>query len=570
MLDMLIKGGTVIDGTGAAGEVADVAVANGEVAAVGRLGETSSRRVIDAAGKVVCPGFIDIHTHNDLYVIRDDFETLFEPYLRQGITTCVANNCGWSPAPWPSAYPELMHATLRSMGVSKEFRQSWESQAEFHTYLKTRGLPMNFVPLAAHGPIRIAAMGDSARFSTPQELEVMKSEVRSAMEAGCRGFSTGLTYFPGMYAHTDEIKELAKVCAEYGGTYATHVRGLSSTFDRAVGEAIDIARASGCPLQVSHLMSVPKLYGLEHIVNFGVDVFESVNKVVPLPGWPNRALKKAVKNIDRALDEGLDVGMDFIPYVLGNTTVTQLFPPWANIGGTDALVKRLADPDTRERIKRDISKLTQKWPHWEEGSWSDNYVKSLGWKLFRILSVGSEENRHMEGRLVTELAKEAGKDPFDFLADLTVEEEGMVLFLMGLSPGPWVEKVFMSVQQHPRLSVGADSLFPEKGAPPLSAYGCFVRILDHYVKDLGFYTLENAIHRCTGMAASRYNLSDRGVIRPGSAADIVVFDYENVRDNSSWEDPARYPDGIEQVIVNGTMVVSEGKYDAEAHAGKLL
>jgi N-acyl-D-amino-acid deacylase len=301
-----------------------------------------------------------------------------------------------------------------------------------------------------------------------------------------------------------------------------------------------------------------------------VGTIETINRVVPLPGIPNAVLKNAMKSVDRSLDEGMDIGMDFIPYVLGNTTVTQLYPPWANIGGTEGLLERLRDPAARARIRHDVETLKPTWPHWEEGSWSDNYIKALGWKMLRILSVGSEKNRSMEGERVVDLAARAGKDPFDFLADLAVEEDGMVTFLFGMPPRPWTEKVFTSVQGHTELSVGADTLFPEVGPPPQSAYGCFVRIIDHYVNELGLYTLEDAVRRCTSLAASRYDLDDRGVIKPGAAADLVVFDMANLKDNSTFDDPVHYPDGVERVIVNGRIVVEEGTYHKDALAGRLL
>ncbi len=570
MLDLLIKGGTVVDGTGTAGSEADVGIRDGRIAGVGRLSEQDAGQVISAAGKIVCPGFIDIHSHNDIWSLREDIVPVFEPYLRQGITTCVANNCGWSPAPWLPEHSDLLLTTLSSMSVSKDFKPSWETQEEYHSEMKSRGMHMNFVPLAAQVPIRIAVVGGEARFCTPDELEAMKKMVRTGMEAGCRGFSTGLTYFPGMYAHTDEIVELARVASEYGGRYVTHTRGLSQNFDQAVAEAIDIAKRSGCPLQISHMMAAPELGWMGDVIYETVKVIEAVNRVVPLPGIPNAALKKAMKLVDDAIDEGLDVGMDFIPYALGNTTVTQCYPPWANMGGTDALVERLRDPATRARIRHDVENLKPTWPNWVEGTWSDNYVRSLCWKMFRILSVGSEKNQYMEGLRVVDLADEQGKDPFDFLADLTVEEGGSVMFLMGMPPKPWTEKVFTRVQTHPQLSVGADTLFPEKGAPVLSAFGCFVRVIEHYVKELGMYSLENAIFRCTGLAASRYGLDDRGVVKEGAAADLVVFDLERIHDNSTWDDPVRYPDGVEHVLVNGRRVVSEGTFDAGALAGRLL
>jgi N-acyl-D-amino-acid deacylase len=570
MIDLLIRGGEIVDGTGKKGFTADVGVQGDRIVEVGRVSGEDAAKVIEAEGKKVCPGFIDIHSHNDLYVIRDNYKQLFEPYLRQGMTTCVSNNCGWSVAPWPGHQSDLMSATIRSMGIPKDVEHPWETQREFHAYLKERGLPMNFVPLVGHGPIRIAVMGEAARFSTEDELDGMKRLLKEGMEAGCRGFSTGLTYFPGMYAHTDEIVELAKVACEYGGRYATHVRGHSGTYDLAVGEAIDIAARSGCPLQLSHVFAVPYLGRLADVLVGMMGAFEAVNRVIPLPGIPNPVLKNAIRQVDRALDDGIEIGMDFIPYVMGNTTVTQLYPPWVNVGGTDGLLARLRDPAERSKIRKTVETLKPRWPHWEEGSWSDNYVKAIGWKMLRILSVASEKNRSVEGKRVVDLAREAGKDPFDYLADLTIEEDGMLTFLFGTPPRPWSEKVFIRVQDHPQLSIGADVLFPEVGMPPQSAYGTFVRIIEHYVKDLKFYTLEEAVHRSTGLSASRYGLDDRGVIKPGAAADIVVFDFENIHDNSTYDDPEQYPDGIEYVIVNGRTVVEKGTYDPEALAGRLL
>lgn len=570
MFDILILGGRLVDGTGAPSREADIAVMDGRIAEVGRLHDATAARILEAEGRVVAPGFIDIHSHNELYVIRDDYRELFESYLRQGITSCVVSNCGWSLAPWPREHADLFRSTLHSMGVASGFQPEWETQGEFLEWLRRRGLPLNFIPLSAHGPIRIAVMGAQARFSTSEELKRMKELVRRDMEAGCRGFSTGLTYFPGMYAHTDELVELARVAGEYDGRYVTHVRSLTDTFDRAVEEAVEIARRSGTSLQVSHFMCVPNLGRMADLVYAAVEVLERINRWVPLPGIPNRSLLRAYEIVDRALEGGMDVGLDFIPYVLGNTTVTQLYPPWALEGGTEALLRRLGDPGERARIRRDVETVTAKWPHWEPGSWATNYIKCLGWKMLSILSVGSERNRHMEGQRIVDLAREAGKDPFDFLADLTIEEEGSVVFLMGIPPRPWSEKVFLRGQDHPLLSVGADVLFPEKGSPPQTAYGTFPRIIQHYVRELGLYTLENAIHRCTGMAASRFGLEDRGVIRKGAAADLVVFDFERVRDRSTYDDPRHFPEGIDFVMVNGRLVLDQGEYDADALPGEVL
>ncbi len=570
MLDVLIRRGKVVDGTGAAAKTADVAVAGGRIVEVGDLAEAEAARVIDASGKVVSPGFVDIHTHNDIFVIRDDYVHLFESYVRQGITTCVVSNCGWSVAPWMPENSGLFGSTLQTMGVSKDFEPQWETVGEFNAWVLARGLPLNFVPLSAHGPLRIAVMGDEARFCTAEELEKMKALLRRDMEDGCRGFSTGLTYFPGMYAHTDELVELAGVAAEYDGPYVTHLRSLTNTFDRAVEEAIEIARRSGSRLQISHFGAYPYLGCLGDILYELTALLEMINRVIPLPGLPNAVSNRGLRMVDEALDAGLDVGMDFIPSVGGNTTVTQLYPPWSLEGGTEALLRRLADPVERERIRHDVKKVKDKWPQWEKGSWATNYLKCESWKMLTILSVGSEKNAYMEGQRVVDLAKEEGKDRFDFLADLTIEEEGAITFFMGMPPKPWVEKAMMIGHDHPQLSVGSDVIFSAKGTGPQPAYGCFPRILEHYVKDLGIYTLENAVHRCTGMAASRFGLADRGVLKEGAAADITVFDLDAVRDNSTYENPQQFPSGIDYVLVNGKVVLEGGSFDAGAMAGDVL
>ncbi len=333
---------------------------------------------------------------------------------------------------------------------------------------------------------------------------------------------------------------------------------------------MEIARRSGTSLQVSHFMTVPDLGAFADILYEVVGVLEKINKVIPLPGIPNAQLKKGYAVVDRALDEGLDVGLDFIPYVMGNTTVTQLYPPWTLIGGTEALLRRLADPAERAKILHDVKTVKDRWPQWEPGSWGTNWLKCLSYKMFSILCVGSEKNSHMEGKRIVDLAREAGKDDFDFLADLTIEEDGAVVFLVGLPPKPWSEKVFLRGQDHPQLSVGADVLFPEKGAAPQPAYGCFPRIFEHYVKELGYYTLENAVYRCTGLAASRFGLEDRGVLRAGGAADITVFDFGTIRDNSTFEHAQQYPSGIEYVLVNGKVALEKGAYRADALAGEVL
>lgn len=568
--DSIIAGGTIIDGTGRSRFQADLGIRGDKIEAIADLSDAEAGLRINAKGFVVSPGFINIHSHDDLFMIRPDFMKICEPSLRQGITTSVVCNCGFSPAPWSSTHGELLRQVLLSMGMPADLRPKWESQADFHDYLRSLPPPINLVPMAAHGSIRIAVMGEKNCFCNETELAAMKRLVQDAMRAGCRGFSTGLTYFPGVYAHTDEIVELARVAAAYGGRYATHVRGHSDTYEQAVKEAIDISDRAGIPLQLSHVFAVPYLGLMAPVFSVAVAALEAINELIPLPGWPNPFLKKALQRVERALARGADIGMDFVPYVLGNTTATALYPPWANLGGTNALLGRLKEPGTRKRIRHDVNELRPKWPHWEEGSWPDNYIKSLGWRMFRILSVGNDKNRPMEGRSIPDLAKAAGKDPFDFLADLVIEEHGSVTFTFGMPPKAWTEKVLTCVQGHPELSVGTDTVWPEAGDPPPSGYGCFPRIFGHYVRELGMYTLEDAVRRCTGLSAKRFNLTDRGIIRQGNYADIVVFDPATIAEKATIEKPRQYPVGISHVLVNGKFMVKNGEWIDAPSAGRVL
>ncbi|MGE5528556.1 MAG: N-acyl-D-amino-acid deacylase family protein [Patescibacteria group bacterium] len=567
--DLIIRGGTVIDGTGAKAFRGDVGITGDRIAGIGDLAGAEAGAVIEAGGLAVSPGFIDIHSHHDLYLVEEDPLPRFEPFLLQGVTTCVVGNCGWTAAPClPATKPGLLQL-LKSMGFLID-GLPWLTMAEYLDHLGKKGLPCNIAQLVGHGAVRIAVMGEREGIPTEEELGGMRDLVREGMEAGCVGLSTGLMYYPGMYSRTAELIELAKTAAAYGGRYATHLRGYCTTLGESASEAVAIARAAKIPLQISHLHAVPLYGAMFDVVQSLCGVFEAINAVVPLPGLPNPALGKGLRVIDAALGEGLDVGVDIVPYTLGNTTATALFPPWANRGGVPGLLARLRDPEALRRIEHEMRTIVPKWPHWEEGSWSDPYIRALGWRPIRVLSVKSEANRWTEGLNFIQIGKRWGVSPFEALCRLILEEEAALTFTFGMPARPWIEKMFNPIMRHAAVSIGADSVMSDFGQSPPSAYGCFPRVLGHYCRDLGLFSLEAAVHKMTGLSARRYRLEGRGELKPGAGADLVVFDPKTIGERFDADGRPAPAAGVLHVLINGRRVVDNGALTRETAAGRVI
>jgi N-acyl-D-amino-acid deacylase len=285
---------------------------------------------------------------------------------------------------------------------------------------------------------------------------------------------------------------------------------------------------------------------------------------------PNSALNEGLEIVNHAMDDGLDFGMDMIPYIMANTTLMAVFPPWALVGGTKKLIERLSGDNTWAEIKHDMQTVIPQWPPWKEKAWSDNYSKALGWHIIRILSVESENNRALEGKSIVEIAKQRRIDPWEAARRLTIEENGAVTIRAGFPAGRWIEKMFSSLFTHPEMSVMCDAVLPRVGPPPQAAYGAFPRFLGHYVRELKLLTLEDAIRRNTTLAAARYGIKERGEIKKGNFADITIFDKDTIADVSTPTDPARFPTGIEAVIINGKLVLEGEHYNEEANAGRVL
>lgn len=569
MFDYLIKGGVIVDGSGQRPYKGDVGVNGDRIEEIGDLNNAQAGKTIDADGLAVSPGFIDIHSHHDLYVVDQDRLDRFEYFVRQGVTTCVVGNCGWSMAPCVPPKKHMLLSLIRSMGAPVKGLY-WNTMAEYLAYLESQDLICNLVQLVGHGAVRIAVMGDANRFCTQDESIQMQDMLRESLVAGCAGLSSGLMYYPGMYCHTDELVDMAKVLAEFDRPYATHLRGYCTTLEYSIEEALTIVETANVPLQISHLHAIPFLGKISNYLYEIVSFIEAVNSLIPLPPLPNPALEKGVRLIQKALDRGVEVGMDIVPYTLGNTTATILFPPWANRGGKANLLDLIRNPKTRKRMEKEMQSTKPKWPHWVEGSWSDPYISAIGWKPIRVLSVQSDANQWTKGKSFPEIAREWKTTEFSALCRLMLEEDGEVAFTFGFPARPWIEKMFNKILAHPLMSIGADSIIPKTGTPPPSAFGCFPRVLGHYSRELGLFSLEEAVRKMTSLPASTYKLEKRGMLRNGYFADIVVFDPNTVGEKFTADDVPIFAGGIDSVFLNGNPVIFNGNLNRTARPGRVL
>jgi N-acyl-D-amino-acid deacylase len=542
--DLVIRNGRIVDGSGAAPYGADVGIREGKVADIGNLAEAEAGTVVDAGGAVVAPGFIDIHSHCDFILPLPDQAEFLRHFVAQGITTLVTGNCGYAPAPINPDTAHLMQAYTAFI-KPRDLVWHWSTFGEFLDYLDEHGVFMNTVPLAAHGALRIAAMGFEARAPRDDELASMKAHLGECLDSGAFGLSTGLIYAPGMFASTEELIELTAMLAPYDGIYASHVRGSSETLLPATEEVIAIGQAAGVRVQHSHLEGFGK------------------------PHWPKVA--RTLELHEQARAEGLDHGFDVIPYAAANTTFLAVLPPWSLEGGVPKLLERLGDRSTRARIKKDVATVIPTWPTWRPGGWPHNLSEATGWDNVWILWVAGEANKDCEGKSVARLAEETGKDPFDVAADLILAEHGHVTALyLGVNGDLHEEWALRQIIQHPHAAIETDAFSLGRGKPHPALFGSFPKVLGQYVREERLLTLEEAVRRMTSLSAERFRLRDRGLLREGYWADITVFDPATVWGSTSYLEPDLAPAGIEYVFVNGTMVVDHGRVDTAALAGRVI
>ena len=513
--DLLIRHGTVIDGTGRPGVAADVGVSGGRVTAVAPALEGDAARDIDASGRIVAPGFIDAHTHSDFTLLSTPGA---DSKVRQGITTEVVGNCGFSPAP---VAPQTLDLLKEYVGfLNADLPWNWQRLGEYYQRVSDQGCAMNLVPLVGHGAVRIAVMGFADRAPSADELVHMQRLVGEAMEDGAFGLSSGLIYTPGCYGDTAELVALAQVARQAGGVYATHMRGEGGTLEEAISEALSVGEEAGIPVQISHL----KASGRE---NWG-------------------KMERALHMIEAGRERGIAVTADVYPYIAGSTTMTSLFPAWTLEGGMDRFLARIADRDTRQRIIDEVQ---------GDGAGWSRATGSLGWD--DILVASCQQQKQFEGCTVAQIADAMGKEPPEAMMDFLLAEQGkvaVVLFMMS------EENVALGIA-HPLLMIGSDSLAlatGQGGKPHPRTYGTFPRVLGKYVRDERLLSLEEGVRKMTSMAADTFGLSDRGVLAEGKAADITIFDAATVADRATFGEPHQYSIGIDYVIVNGQIVVEHG------------
>ena len=524
--DTLITGGKLIDGTGNPWRYADVGIIGDKIAKVGKLSGSQADKKISAEGLYVVPGFIDMHTHSDYTLLVDGTA---QSKVRQGVTLEVIGESE-SVGPVFGEAVKSMERGLERLGL----KLTWKTLGEYFSILEGSGISLNIASYVGLGQVRQCVIGEENRAPTDEEMKEMKRLVREAMEEGAIGLSSGLLYIPDMFFSTEEIIELAKVVSEYGGIYATHIRSEDETLLESLDEAIRIGKEADIPVEIFHFKASAK------------------------KNWYK--MPEAIKKINEARKSGVDITVDQYPYIAGSTTITILLPDWAREGGTENILERIKNPETRQRIKDDMRTGDTGFDSIEE------YMSNV-----RIAKVQSEKNEHLEGKNLLEIAKEKNADPIDNYFDLLLEEDGTV---SGVFFTMTEENKKLAMEQ-PWLSIGSDGSSVKlegilgRGKPHPRYYGTFPRILGRYVREENVLTLEDAIRKMTSLAAQRLGLKDRGLLKEGMFADVVVFDYDKIIDNATFENPHQYSVGVNYLIINGKMVIENGEHTG-AKPGRIV
>ena len=507
--DIVIRNGRVLDGAGNPWIAADVAISNGRFVRIGKI-EGKGKREIDATGKYVSPGWIDMLDASGRVLQTNG---LAESKLLMGVTTGIGGE-GGTPVPA-------------------------EKVAEYFAGLEKSGISMNFGTYYGETQARVAVLGQEARDPTPEELTRMGSLVETAMKGGALGISTALIYPPASYSKTEELIEMAKVAGRHGGIYASHIRGEGKELVESIEEAITIGEKGGLPVEIYHL------------------------KAAYQPGW-GKLMRDAGEKIEAARSRGLDVAADMYLYTAGGTGLSAVVPSWASEGGNDKLMERLKDPAIRARLKNEIKTGSPGW-------W--NIVEAAGgWEQIVLVFAGNKDNERFQNKNIAQIAKEWNKEPADAAFDLILQGSGRVSALYYLMTESDIE----TAVKFPWISFGSDAAASLQLADPNTAgmghpraYGNFPRVIAKYVREKKILTLPDAIRKMTSWPATRMRIDSRGLIKEGFWADVVIFDYDKIQDGATYEYPFKTPTGIDHVLVNGQVVIEQGKHTG-ARPGKVI
>ncbi len=498
--DLIIRNARVYDGAGGPWYRADLAVRDGEIAAMGRLERAAAAREIDASGLALAPGFVDIHNHSRRHILEHPAS---ENYIRQGVTTLVEGNDGSSPLPLGRHLDEV-----------REARPA-----------------LNYASFVGHGSIRREVIGAVDRPATDEEIEQMRAIARRAMQDGAWGVSSGLFYLPGMFASTEEVAALGEVAAEYGGMHVSHMRDEAAGLLDSVRETIAIGELGGLPTQLTHHKAIGKgQWGMS---------------------------EQTLALVDQARARGVDVTIDQYPYTASHTGTAALFPPWLQEGGREKMLERLSDPTLRARARRDIAARIE----FDRGGGDPKNVQ------FAVC----EFDETLNGKTLADAARRAGREPtFANAAETAIEiqeEGGCRAIYHAMS-----EQDVRRIMAHPATMVASDGGVVPYGedVPHPRSYGTFPRVLGRYVRELGVLSLEEAIRKMTSLPAGRLGLWNRGLLRPGMKADLVIFDPETITDKARFGDPHHYSEGVSYVVVNGAVVLDDGRMSGDRPGDVLL
>jgi len=524
--DIVLKNGTIVNGTGTPGYKADVAITGNTIQKIGCINTEHAKVVVDVSGLVVAPGFIDIHAHSDLTLLIDPRA---RNVLKQGVTTQLLGNCGYSGGPIAEGRKELYKDYM--IGYRPDLEIDWAPFGDYLNRLAGRGVGINVASLVGHGTIRLAVMGFDARKSTRQEMSKMKELVEEAMQHGAFGISSGLMYPPGSYADTEELIQLCKVVAAYGGFYDTHIRGEGVTFLNAVIEAIQTARSASLPLHLCH-----------HHCKF--------------PGFGKN--KASLMIIDEARESGLDVTVDLHTYMMGATVLSSFLPQWVFEGTRDDFVRRLNDKKTRQKIKEDMSRnIINPMVELVKAGYADKVVIENAPSNPSIVNCNFED-----------IARERKKEPFDVVMDILLSE---VSNLSSVMVRAWIygKEDLYTVLTHHTSMIASDGIAGATDGPLSNlrfhprSYGTFPRLFRKFVREEKVLTIEEAVRKVTSSPAQLLRLKDRGLILEGMKADITVFNPFTITDKATYDNPNQYAQGVEHVLVNGTFVIKKGNFTDE-------
>ena len=546
--DCLVKNGTIVDGSGEKAFNGSVAIKDGKILEVMNnsadceVMEKSSTRVFDAEGLTVCPGFIDMHSHADWVMPLKNHPSILTPLLEQGVTTVIGGNCGFSPAPLvqDSPYRDLLQK-VTDFVADRPLDLNWNSTESYLSDLEKQGLALNLAILAGHGMLRFSLLGEKHAYPDEESLSKMEQIMDSSLEEGACGISLGLGYAPGIFSDIRELEKFAECARKHNKVLTVHLKAytkLSGAYPlklfgnephnlKALREMLEMARKTGVKMQISHMLFVGE------------------------KTWPS--VDQALTMIDDAVDNGTDIAFDSFPYTCGNTTIYVVYPAWF----LNNIEKNFKNRAARLRLQAEVAFI----------------VKQLGFGLedIQVLWGGHPEIDQYEGMFFTEIAEQMGCSVFDAYLKVSEISRGKTLCLMHKYNGDEKnEEALQKVLSHPLNLFETDTILTSRGLQNPSSFGTFPRIIQKYHKEQNLFTLEEAISKMTGKSAQRFGIKDRGIIAKGNWADLVIFDYERIKDNTTFKELEQQPSGIRHVFINGKEVVKNGRADQTALAGQAI